>query len=141
MRFQHKTIYCRNFTRYNPDLLCADLRKEKWEHFYRIQDANSAWKYLYDVLLRLFNVHAPLIEKRVKGRPCPWLSADVKAKMNDRDKLLRKARKTNSELDWSKYKRSKNLCTNAVRSAKSKYFVWSLDVQFKNMKPCTLSQL
>ena len=41
--------------------------------------------------------------------------------MNLRDIQLRKVRKTNKESDWSDYKRRKNACTNAIRSAKNRY--------------------
>ena len=41
--------------------------------------------------------------------------------MNERDKLLRKARRTCKEDDWSSYKRKKNFCTNTIRSAKARY--------------------
>ena len=41
--------------------------------------------------------------------------------MNTRDKVLRKARKTNKECDWSSYNRDKNLRSNKVKQAKQKY--------------------
>ena len=41
--------------------------------------------------------------------------------MNDRDKLLRKARKTKSHTDWTSYKRMRNFCTGEVRCAKASY--------------------
>ena len=41
--------------------------------------------------------------------------------MNTRDKVPRKARKTNKECGWSSYKRLKNLCNNKVKQAKQKY--------------------
>ena len=41
--------------------------------------------------------------------------------MNERDQSLRKARRSNREVDWSAYKRLRNYCTNAIRSAKVNY--------------------
>ena len=41
--------------------------------------------------------------------------------MNGRDQSLRKARRSNREVDWSTYKRLRNYCTNAIRSAKGDY--------------------
>ena len=65
--------------------------------------------------------HALKITKRVKGRRCPWLTCETKTLINTRDKVLKKARKTNKECDWSSYKRVKNLCNNKVKQAKQKY--------------------
>ena len=39
-----------------------------------------------------------------------------------RDKQLRKARRGNSELEWSKYKRMKNRVNNLVKSNKNSYY-------------------
>jgi len=45
----------------------------------------------------------------------------VKRKIHQRDYLLRKARKTNKELDWSNYKRSRNSVTAHIRKSKKEY--------------------
>ena len=41
--------------------------------------------------------------------------------MNLRDGLLRKARRTNCEHDWSTYKRQRNTVTGLVKRCKGKY--------------------
>eukprot|EP00794_Sanderia_malayensis_P008222 gene8222-9102_t len=62
-----------------------------------------------------------MILKKVKGKPAPWLSNGVKALMNDRDKLLRRSRRTRKEPDISAYKRKRNEVKIAVKRAKSDY--------------------
>ncbi|XP_057305630.1 uncharacterized protein LOC130646135 [Hydractinia symbiolongicarpus] len=66
----------------------------------------------------IFNKHAPVIDKRVKGRLCPWMTTDIRVLMTDRDKALRYARKTNKACDWTAYKKLRNKCTYAVNMAK-----------------------
>ena len=119
--FDHKTIHCRNYSKYNHNNLRQDLLTQSWDRFYEIEDVNTALEYFTSVLIRLFDKHAPPIQKKVKGQPCPWLPNDLKKHMNARDKLLRKARKTNMEIDWSNYKSKKNMCNNAIKSARSTY--------------------
>ena len=41
--------------------------------------------------------------------------------MNIRDQLLRKARKTNRENDWSSYKRQRNKVNGMIKKCKNKY--------------------
>ena len=60
------------------------------------------------------------MEKRVKGKPC-WLTSDIRKVMNERDQVLRKARRTRSENTWSTYKRLRNSCNNMMKQARSKY--------------------
>ena len=52
--------------------------------------------------------------KRVKGR--------MKTLMNSRDKILRKARKSKRECDWSSYRRLRNSCNNKIKQAKQNYY-------------------
>ena len=70
---------------------------------------------------RCIEKHAPVVKKRVKGRLCPWLTKELKREMNHRDKLLRRARLTKSELDWSIYKQQRNRVNNLVRNNKARY--------------------
>jgi hypothetical protein len=85
-------------------------------------------------LIRIINKHAPIIQKRVKGRFCPWLSVELKTLMNNRDKLHRKARKTNTSFDWKLYTRIKNRCNNAVKQAKYQYHHNLQNESFNNPK-------
>eukprot|EP00795_Rhopilema_esculentum_P010458 gene10458-19168_t len=74
-----------------------------------------------ETLTQCIDKHAPFVKKRIKGRLCPWLSKELKQEMNIRDQLLRKARRSNTELDWSTYKRSRNRVNNLVKSNKARY--------------------
>ena len=71
----------------------------------------------------VYESSAQLLKKlrKFKGRLCPWLSKELKQEMNNRDQLLRKARRTNTELDWSAYKRSRNRVNNLVKRNKATY--------------------
>ena len=62
-----------------------------------------------------------VIAKKVRGKPAPWLNSEVKNLMNERDKLLRKSRRTKDETDISAYKSKRNEVNIAVRRAKSVY--------------------
>lgn len=75
----------------------------------------------YITLNETFTKHAPFINKRVKGRPCPWLDNNTKSELNNRDKALRKARRSKDDNDWQVYKTLRNHCNNLLRYAKSKY--------------------
>ena len=40
-------------------------------------------------LSETLNSNAPFIDKKVKGKTCPWLNESIKREMNNRDQLLR----------------------------------------------------
>jgi hypothetical protein len=116
-----RTIKCRNYLRYNPDNLIRDLAEEIFEPLYRINDVNKAWSFLRNTLTNCFDKHAPTITKRVKGSFAPWLNNGIKELLNHRDKILRKFRKTKSEIHWDEYKRLRNSCTTKIRKARNQY--------------------
>ena len=116
-----RTITCRDYSKYNHTELARDVENHDWNPVYTAKNVNTAWDYLKQVLTSIVDRHAPLITKRIKGRQCPWMSHEIKTIMDTRDKILRKARKTNKECDWSNYKRLKNKCNNKVKQGKQKY--------------------
>ena len=78
-------------------------------------DVNAAWCFIKDMITTVFNRHAPFIEKQVKDPFRPWLSTEIRRQMNNRDKALRKARKTNNKTDWNFDKTLRNRFTNYIR--------------------------
>ena len=121
LKYESKTLHCRNYKAYDPKTLQKDLQEQSWVTYYSFKEPNSAWIYLKLILTHLFDKHSPQIEKKVKGRYCLWLTPGIKRLMNERGIQLRKARRTKKESDWSDYKPRKNACTNAIRSAKNSY--------------------
>ena len=99
----------------------SDLSSEVFEPLFQINNVNKAWLFLCNILTNCFDKHAPVITKRVKGTFAPWLSSEIKKLMNNRDKMLRKFRKTNDNNHWDEYKRLRNSSTAELRKAKSDY--------------------
>ena len=68
---------------------------------WKTDDPNRAWKFFKAITSNILNRHAPLITKRIKGRPCPWLTSNVRAELNDRNAALRRFRSTKDDGDWN----------------------------------------
>ena len=99
----------------------TDLSREVFEPLFHINNVNKDWLFLCNILTNCFENHAPVITKRVKGTFAPWLNSEIKKLMSNRDKMLRKFRKTNDNNHWNGYKRLRNSCTAKLRNAKSDY--------------------
>ena len=115
-----RIITCRNFAHYDQKLFCEELESTNFNQVFASSCVNTAWSLLKNILQQCIDKHAPLLEKKVKGRLCPWLTQELKREMNLRDGLLRKARGTNCEHDWSTYKRQRNGVTGIIKRCKSK---------------------
>ena len=103
------------------------MRNVNWEHVTNCRDSNICWQYIKDILLKCVDNHAPLTKKTIKGKPCLWLTEEIKKQMNDRNGLLRKARRSKNHNDWIQYKTFKNRVNNVIKRAKSKYHKNLLD--------------
>ena len=57
----------------------------------------------------------------MRGMKCPWLQAATKKLMNERDFVLRKARRSGSEVDWSMYRRLRNQVSDRIKIEKRRY--------------------
>ena len=126
-KYPPRTIYSRNYKNCYTNVIKNELRNVKWVRVINCRDSNICWQYIKDILLKCADTHAPLTKKTIKGKPCPWLTEEIKKQMNDRDGLLRKARRSKNHNDWIRYKTFKNRVNNVIKRAKSKYHKNLLD--------------
>ena len=82
-------------------------------------------------LIDIFQKHAPEFDKKVRGKPCPWLTRDIKTKMTDPDHLLRKMRKTKLGNDITADKMKRNEVNICLTKAKANYYQNLLDENFR----------
>lgn len=132
--FKPRTIKTRDYKNYNPEDLCSDLRQSGFEPVYSSITVESAWGSFKNIFNPAVDKYAPPITKRIRGQPCPWLRNDTKREMIDRDRLLKRARKTNTENDWSMYKRQRNRVNNLVKMNKNRYYKDLLSENSRNPK-------
>ena len=122
IKYKSRSMYARNYKDYAPENLLNNVKNINWQRLYATDDPNSAANFFTKQLKAVFDQHAPFENKTVRGKPAAWLRADVKILMNNRDRILRKAKKTSLPSDWTAYKRARNLCNGKIREAKRKYY-------------------
>jgi hypothetical protein len=49
----------------------------------RNNDFNTAWDGFKTIITNIINKHAPLVERTVQSKDCPWLTREIKQKMYD----------------------------------------------------------
>ena len=98
-----------------------DFSNVDWQPVLNETDINTSLNIFNKILTKIFNWHAKIIEKKIKGCKCPWIGDDVRRLINEQDQVLRKARKTKSENDWSRHKTFRNQCNNLLKKSRSQY--------------------
>ena len=113
-----RIIKCRNYSKYDINEVLRSLNSRNWSPLYNMTNVNAACSFLNSILKEVIDIHAPQMKKKVKGKHSPWLTLDLKLEMNQRDVLLRKARKSKAPNDWKLYKKCRNRCNNKARHEK-----------------------
>ena len=96
-----QTIKCRDYSNYIPEEKQKHLSATEFSSVYSDRNSSTAWNSFKLILTDVYNKHAPMITKRVKGKFSPWLNSQIKAEMNNRDKLYRIFKNSRSESDGS----------------------------------------
>ena len=118
IKYEAETIKCRDFSRYNVDIINNELLNAEWKSVYDSNCPVHALKNLMSILVETLNRHAPFITKRVKGKPSPWLTVEVKRHVNVCNQLKRKAKKSGKQCNWLAYNRKRNFVNNEIKRAK-----------------------
>ena len=87
------------------------------------QDPNDVVDAWYKIFNGIIDEYLPLKQKRVKRKVQPkWFNAEILKGIKARDKLLKKARKSQAEGDWNAFKQAKNGVTHLIKITKQSYF-------------------
>ena len=124
-------IYERNIKYFNEREFEEELNKMNWDSILHldISDPNTSMDNLYNNLVYMLDEYAPykkISKKEFKLKSKPWIDSEIRNKIYERDKLLKKYRKSKDEnrklTIYEDYKRTRNFVTNMKRDAKTKYY-------------------
>ena len=82
---------------------------------------NSKFSILNDALLPTLQTHAPVKTIRIRNRPCPYITQNIKDLMAHRDQLHRQFKFSHDVGDWSTYKNVKQSVKTALKNAEKEY--------------------
>ena len=74
------------------------------------------------MLSLIIEKHAPMRERRVIDRYCPWMTSELKAMIRSRDKLKKSAVKQGSALLMQAYRHTRNRVNSLNTKLKKVYF-------------------
>lgn len=112
----------RDFKNFDYTKFCGDLVITPFQNIINIPNIDDKLKIFNDLIISLFNKHAPVRTVRVNKRKCPWLTYPIKLMIKERDFALTKYKKSKSTVDWDRYKELRNYTLSAIRREKKKPF-------------------
>ena len=85
-------ISTRSYKHHNPDLLTADLatKSDKFLSIFSEEETRTNYKLatFNDTFLSTLDAHAPIKSIRIRSRPCPYVTPEIKDQMTLRDQLF-----------------------------------------------------
>ena len=118
-KFKQKTVTYRDFSNFDHQDFLRDLQILPWHEFLRENDVNNKIDMFNKFLLNTFNIHAPLKTVRVSKPKAPWLTANIKLLMKQRDKALKKFKNSKLINDWEYYKQLRNITLSIHQERKT----------------------
>jgi hypothetical protein len=114
--FWHKTKNYRSFKNFNEQVFKNDLNAINFDMIETIAKLNNSLDVLYNMVEALFNKHAPVKVKRIKGTKQPdWYSDEIKEAHNKRDHYK-------SCKDLINYKLWRNKCQAIMKKSKKMFY-------------------
>ena len=114
-------ITTRSFKRYNPNVFYNNVCQAPWsiiDTFCDVEDKLYAFNSLFN---EISDQHAPLKTFKVRGKPNPVVTENIRGLMKTRDYWRRKAKKTNDPLAWSAYKNFRREVKREIRIAEREF--------------------
>ena len=74
--------------------------------------------------------HAPIMTIKVRNRPCPYVTQEIKALMNERDKLHRKFQLSRNIKDWQTYKDARTSVKNTLKDCEKNYVMKIINASY-----------
>ena len=112
----------RSFKYFNEKNFQQDLTTAPWSVCLIFDDPDDcywAWSKIFE---EICDDHVPYREIKIRRVSLPWISPQIRHKMNLRYKSYKKAKRSDDAVLWSEYRKIKNKITSEVRRAKANYY-------------------
>ena len=118
----HKYSYFRSLKNYTADYYKKALKQVDFPNYENFGDSNEAYSNFFQKLMRVTDKIVPYTSKWLKGNTQKWFDGEVLEKLNLRNKLFKKFKKSRLHIEKELYKKSKYNALKLIAS-KSKHFL------------------
>ena len=112
-------VSVRSYKNYDPENFTFDLasHSDSLLSVFAAPDVNSKLGIFNNAFRQVLDAHAPVKTVKIRSRPCPFVTEEIKDLMKIRSRLHRRFLLTRNEFDWAEYKISRNSVRKALTEA------------------------
>ena len=119
--FQKTTFRGRSYKNFTEEEFIRLLLECHIEHVCQKTDVKTAWESMKNNIQKVLDTLAPIRDFRFGCTKPGWLSNDLMKLMKDRNRALKKAAKTKTEIDKTNARTIRNLVNQYIKTARSDY--------------------
>ena len=115
-------ITTRSYKHYKADAFHDDISKAPWsivDVFDEVEDKLHVFNLLFSSIL---DEHAPIKTFKVRGKPNPCITDNIRALMKTRDYWRKEARKRNDPMAWTAYRNLRQEVKREIKIAEREFF-------------------
>lgn len=117
-----KMITYRDFKYFNEDDFLNDLFSIPFFNIYDYLNVDEKIEFIVKSLQNIFNKHAPVRMSRITKPRAPWLTYNLKQMISERERALKRYKKSKLERHLNYYRDLRNYINKAVKNEKKAYF-------------------
>ena len=118
----HKQVNFRSLKNYSPEVYEEALRKLSFPNYELFDDIDQAYGNFIQKVMAVIDNLAPSKNKRIKGTSQDWFDVQIIEKINERDNLFKKFKKSPLHVDKDNNKEARNEVQKLIRTKKKAYF-------------------
>lgn len=116
-----KIIKFRDYKSIDTSKLKLDAINMPWHLIYEETDMDRKVEMFNELILTIYDSHAPIRQVRVKHKPSPWLTDDIKSIMAERDTAFRHFKRNKTDETFETYRFLRNRTSQLIRNAKIRH--------------------
>ena len=111
----------RSYRNYDVNIMQRRLMDENWEEFYETVNPSTQWEILQRKILGVIDDMCPIRSYRVNEVREEWITNEALEAIRDKDRALRKAKRTGRMGDWEIAKRLRNRVGRDIENLRADY--------------------
>ena len=115
-----RTIY--NYDKINTEKFNELMIKEDWNSILKDNSIDDSCNKFTETLTHIIKECVPNKTITTRSTDPPWFKNDLKTMINKRNKLYKKAKRTNERNDWNNFHTLRNVIVNDIRKRKLEYY-------------------
>ena len=121
---------------YSKEVLVQKLGKISFPDYNTFECVNTAYQDFISKIMDVIDIIAPLKEIRIKGNSKSWFDSEILERINIREKLRKKYKKSGLQMDFENFRNTQKQAQQTIKAKKCDYIKEQLKIN--KAKPAKL---